>query len=346
MRELFDRTVLQILNDHISTEAVLAAETSDISTALWQVFEDNGVTMALASEEHGGSGARWFDICGGIIACGNYSVPLPVAETVFANWLLSKSGIQPPEGPVVFAESDRLTIDSGKVSGRLSDVPWGGSAGHIVALTNDATPALVLLSGGEVQSIEKTRNTAAEPRDMLTFDNACPIAVVPLSSSVTTDVLRMGGALIRSAQMAGSVERVLQMAVDYANERVQFGKPIGKFQAVQHQMALVAEQASLARSATETAFSLSEQALDVTSIAVAKICASEAATAAANITHGVHGAIGFTHEYPLHIATRRLWSWRSEFGSVTYWSTLLGQQVCRQGSQDYWASIVNGDTIR
>ena len=74
----------------------------------------------------------------------------------------------------------------------------------------------------------------------------------------------------------------------------------------------------------------------------AKICASEAASLGASTGHGVHGAIGFTHEYRLHLLTRRLWAWRSEYGSATYWSELLGNAICAGGAEQFWPTITSG----
>jgi len=56
----------------------------------------------------------------------------------------------------------------------------------------------------------------------------------------------------------------------------------------------------------------------------------------------VHGAIGFTHEHALHLGTRRLWSWRSEFGTLTYWSGELGRALCQGGAAAFWPSLVAG----
>ena len=101
------------------------------------------------------------------------------------------------------------------------------------------------------------------------------------------------------------------------------------------------EQVHQACVAAEAAFAGADQRLPMFSVAAAKVSASEAASQAAAIGHSVHGAIGFTQEYALHMLTRRLWSWRSEFGSSTFWSKALGEHVCAAGSADFWPMLTN-----
>ena len=77
-------------------------------------------------------------------------------------------------------------------------------------------------------------------------------------------------------------------------------------------------------------------------LAAAKIRAGEAAGAVAEIAHQVHGAIGFTHEHSLHRLTRRLWSWRDEFGTESHWSRELGRTVMAAGADTLWPTITAG----
>jgi acyl-CoA dehydrogenase len=188
-------------------------------------------------------------------------------------------------------------------------------------------------------------NTAGEPRDTLQFDNAQVVASAPLPANVPVDVLHTGGAMLRSAQIAGALQGVLAQTIQYATERMQFGKAIGSFQALQHHMAVLAEHTGCVAVASECAFARAQDGaagLDSLGVAAAKICSAEAAGVATSVAHTVHGAIGFTHEYTLHFATRRLWSWRSEFGNATHWSQRLGRAVCQQGADALWPAITSG----
>jgi acyl-CoA dehydrogenase len=126
---------------------------------------------------------------------------------------------------------------------------------------------------------------------------------------------------------------------EYANERVQFGRPIGKFQAIQQSLAVLAGEVSCAQSAALAACEAAGAAPRLFDVAVAKITAGQAAGVAANIAHQVHGAIGFTYEHSLHYATRRLWSWRAEFGAESVWAEQLGRQAIASGGREFWSAL-------
>ncbi len=145
--------------------------------------------------------------------------------------------------------------------------------------------------------------------------------------------------MLRSAAMAGALQGVLDHSVGYANDRVQFGRPIGKFQAIQQQLAVLAGEASAAASAAEAACRAAVAGDADFETAVAKIRAGKAAEIACAIAHQVHGAIGFTEEHALHHLTRRLWSWRAEFGGAGHWAETLGRAVAARGADALWPSI-------
>jgi alkylation response protein AidB-like acyl-CoA dehydrogenase len=74
-------------------------------------------------------------------------------------------------------------------------------------------------------------------------------------------------------------------------------------------------------------------------IAAAKIRSGQSAGRAAELAHQLHGAIGFTDEHELHLFTRRLWSWRDEYGSESYWSARLGEVLVQGGADDLWKAL-------
>jgi acyl-CoA dehydrogenase len=150
---------------------------------------------------------------------------------------------------------------------------------------------------------------------------------------------------MRSLQMAGALEAILDMSVTYANERVAFERPIGKFQAIQHNLARLAGEvaASVAASgsaadAIANASAPAGEAI-ILEVASAKIRVGEAAAEGAAIAHQVHGAIGFTREHTLHRFTRRLWAWRDDFGSESFWAVRLGTLVASKGADDLWPML-------
>jgi acyl-CoA dehydrogenase len=160
-----------------------------------------------------------------------------------------------------------------------------------------------------------------------------------LPDGLPPDVLLFGGAMLRSAQIAGALQGALELTRCYATQRVQFGRPIGSFQAIQHQIAVMAEHTASALIGAEAAFAAAGSTLPDFPIMAAKVCAGEAASVGAAIAHAVHGAIGFTYEHSLHLMTRRLWSWRSEYGSQSYWAQRLGTLVCASGASSLWPAV-------
>jgi alkylation response protein AidB-like acyl-CoA dehydrogenase len=124
--------------------------------------------------------------------------------------------------------------------------------------------------------------------------------------------------------MAGAMERLVEMTVDYAQTRRQFGREIGKFQAVQQQIALMAETSVAARMAAGAAFVGTPLELPILRAAVAKMQCGMAAQVVCSIAHAVHGAIGISHEFSLHQLTGRLHAWRMAHGAESYWARRLG----------------------
>jgi alkylation response protein AidB-like acyl-CoA dehydrogenase len=146
------------------------------------------------------------------------------------------------------------------------------------------------------------------------------------------DVL-LKGALIRSIQMAGALERILELTINYTRERHQFGRSLMRFQAVQQALALMAGEVAAAGATVDAAV----ETPDAQRVAIAKIRTGLAAGQASAIAHQLHGAIGLSQEHQLHHFTRRLWSWRDDFGTEHDWATRLGQQLLSSGQ--LWAAL-------
>lgn len=343
MRDMFDSSVGRLFADLCTPEALIACESGTWPAAMWAAVEESGFALALVPEALGGAGAAWTDVCGVLRLAGRHNVPLPLPDAMLANWLLGLAALQPIAAPVTIAAYGAMELRGGKAYGTAVNVPWGRDAQALVALTAGPTPSVVMLPV-DAANLTLGGNIAAEPRDTLTFTGATPLATAALdvSAAEAAGLLKLGGAMVRTAQIAGALEGVLVMAINYAGERVQFGKAIGSFQAIQHQLAVLAENTAAAVTAAEAAFAESGERLAHLPVMAGKICASDAAGIGASIAHAVHGAIGFTHEHVLHLTTRRLWSWRSEFGSSTDWSQQLGRAVCMAGPAALWPAINAG----
>jgi acyl-CoA dehydrogenase len=144
--------------------------------------------------------------------------------------------------------------------------------------------------------------------------------------------------------MAGALETALHLSVQYAGERVAFGRPIAKFQAVQHNLARLGGEVAAALAASGSAADrlATARGFDpsvMLEVAAAKIRAGEAVTTGAAIAHQVHGAIGWTAEHVLQRYTRRLWGWRDDFGAESHWAVMLGDLVAEAGADALWPML-------
>ena len=155
------------------------------------------------------------------------------------------------------------------------------------------------------------------------------------------------GALLRSAQMAGAAQGLTDRTVAYCSERRQFGRAIGRFQAVQQQMAELAGYAACMQAASRQAFAAvqrhgmpeSEDSPAWLAVAIAKCRCSELVHPVTQIAHGVHGAIGFTEEMGLQYFSLPLWRWRGEYGRDTDWARAIGTRAIAAGPSATWAAL-------
>jgi acyl-CoA dehydrogenase len=327
---------------------LIAAETGEWPAALWAQMADAGLPHALVPDDKGGSGLSIPDALAALRVSARHSAPVPFAETLLASWLLGGAGLAAPEGPltiapVVAGERLHLTRNGAgwQLKGRATRIPFARHATS-VAVVADADGATMVASV-EVARATQTpgANIAREPRDTLDFDCALPAdAVAPVAKGLTSLDVRAFGAALRTVQIAGALSQALDLTVRYAQERVQFGKPIGKFQAVQHSIAMLAAHAAAAGAAADMAAEAAGYEMDPLVIGAAKTRAGEAASLGAALAHQMHGAIGFTHEHLLHFSTKRLWSWRDEFGKESEWSLLLGRAALAAGSRKLWSDLV------
>jgi acyl-CoA dehydrogenase len=334
-------TVTRLFTDRATQHVRESAEKGEWPAALWQAIEEGGLTLPQIPEAQGGGGGTWQDACIVVSAAGRFAVPLPLAETMVGAWLLSEAGLEVPTGPLTIAPvqaTEHVSLDHGasgwRLTGTATRVPWGRAARHVVV----AGDGMIGLVAGGAAEVEADVNLALEPRDTLIW-RAAPVIAAARAERLSPDALRLHGALVRSAQMAGGLEYLLTQTVRYVGERKQFGRPIGSFQAIQHQLALLAGHAAAAGIAAANAFRAADRGAAAFEIAVAKTRTGEAAGLGAGIAHQCHGAIGFTYEHSLHFVTRRLWSWRAEFGAESYWAAEIGRGVAERGADALWSYV-------
>jgi acyl-CoA dehydrogenase len=353
MQRILVDTATQIFRDHCPPETINAAEQGEWPAALWGALEESGLTLAAVPEELGGAGAELADALAVLRAAGRAAAPIPLAETLLAGWLLASAGRPVPAGPLTVApvrSADRVEARRGgggwTLSGSAGRVQWARGAARIVVLAQSPEGPVIASVDPTACRIDPGQNLAGEPNDTVGFDGvAVPDGEVsPAPEGIDAEALRLRGALTRVVLMAGALERTLEQSVNYANERIQFGRPIGKFQAVQQNLSLLAAEVAAAGAAAEAAVDAAETDQAGVAIAAAKTRVGEAAGVAATIAHQVHGAIGFTHEHSLHHSTRRLWTWREEFGKESEWAAQLGRLATANGGRAVWPVIVGDQT--
>ena len=290
---------------------------------LWQTFAETGLAQAALPEEAGGAG-----LAAGLAvlrAAGRHAAPIPAAETMVGGLLCHTAGIEAPDGPLTVHVLPDGTGAGGAAV--LSRIPWARFVSDLVV----AAPGEGLASCKPV-AISEGANLAGEPRDDVTLAGP-PDRFVSLPPEVDGFALM---ALARAAQLRGAMEHVLAMSVGYAHDRVQFGRPLARFQAIQHHLAEIAGEAA----ATGAAVDAAAEADTPFAFAAAKARASRAAGTVARLAHQVHGAIGYTAEHDLHIWTKRLWAWRDECGNEAHWWQVLGAETARGGGAALWPAIV------
>jgi acyl-CoA dehydrogenase len=317
---------------------------------LWQALSEAGLPLAWVPEDRGGAGVDLADGFGVLGAAGRFAIALPLAETMLAGWLLAQAGITSPEGEMTVAPAspkDRITLNAdGTLSGRARGVPFAKASRHIAVLASGNDGASIALVDTSKLRIEAGLNLAGDGSDSVIFDKIQPDAIAPAPAGIDQTALMLMGGVVRSLQIAGALQSLLDISVTYAGERVAFEKPIAKFQAVQHNLArLAGESAAALAAATSAADTLAhatgfDDAVFLEAVA-AKIRCAEAAEKGAAIAHQVHGAIGFTTEHVLHRYALRALSWRDDFGSESHWAVELGRRVAERGADELWPLVAS-----
>ncbi len=347
--------------DHIVAEAAarIFADLADPQTVnqakngawkepLWQAVSGAGLPLAWVPENLGGSGAsltEGFEVLG---VAGRFALPVPLAETLIAGWLLARAGLEAPAGAMTVAPArptDRIRFSAGgTLKGRAAAVPFARDTSHIAVLAEGDKGTVVALVETRDCDLSDGANLAGEPLNAVSFDGVTPRVHAPAGCDSTA--LMLMGAAVRSAQTAGALEAILTLSTEYANERIAFERKIGKFQAVQQNLARLAGETAAALAVSTSAADTLAQS-DVPDDAVfleaasARIRCAEAASEGSAIAHQVFGAIGFTQEHVLHRFTLRMLSWRDDFGNESWWAAELGRRVARLGADDFWPLVAS-----
>lgn len=348
-RDLLVGSASSLFESLCTRETLDRAEEGLWAEELWAAIDEAGLQDGLAAEEHGGAGMSFGDAMSVLRVAGRYAAPVPLAEGLLVGWLRSSADLELPAGPAALLVATRrrdvfsLQQQNGGwlAEGSIADVPYARFAKTLVCVTEvEESCRLVEIDAGACR-IEEAANIAGEPRDEVHFESVRldDSMVTVLPPEVDADLVRSRWALTRAAMMSGALEYLLEISVEYARERMQFGRPIGRFQAIQQQLAVMAGEVAAATAAAAAAAEEADLSPAIVESAIAKARVGEAAGIGTAIAHQVHGAIGYTHEHDLHTRSRRLWAWRDELGSEGDGYAVVGRHYAGLGPSALWPEL-------
>ncbi len=354
----------RLFAQHFLPATLRSIEAGGDTQAPWDTLEHSGFLDLLLPEDAGGAGLALTEAFPLFLSAGYHAIPLPYVQTVLARAWLNAAGISPPPGAIAIAGIG--TQQSGKAISAEA-VSFGRGANWILTELDSqnvllpaaaAQPTFDLGHGSLLATLhweklpeEAQVINAAIARHTLDHDNSrdhsassvpgsaganprnsagivgTHIGAGTASDSAALIALPALAAASHAPLLAGAAARVLSMTLEYANQRTQFGKNIGRFQAIQNQISVMAERVYAARMAAQLACQSPGWSPTALSAAVGKSRCSEAASMVADIGHAVHGAIGITEEYDLQLYTRRLREWRHAAGTEQFWNIQLGTSL-------------------
>ena len=311
---MFAQAIEDILKDHCAPQAVRHVENGGAPEPLWSALAQAGFLDLLAPESQGGAQLPLAQLHPILALLGRFAMPLPVAQSICAR-ALTGAGDQLPSTPITLAPALVRGADG---SVKCPRVPFGALASHVIAADGDS----LLLMPTEGAAIASCGDGHAHFATLRWRDAKSAAKIGGNARS-----LHAMNAGLHASVMSGAMERAFEMTLEHCNDRQQFGRPLGKFQAVQHQLAEMAEHAVAVSMAAQWAFDTDARAPDLLRAAMAKSRASRAVPLIASTAHALHGAIGVTQEFDLQLYTRLLHAWRIACGSETYWDGLVGREV-------------------
>ena len=311
---MFAEAIEDILRDQCTPAVVRAIEAGGSPAALWEALADSGFLDLMLPEASGGAGLPLAELFSVLANFGRYAAPVPVAQAIAARALVAP-GVVLPSGLLTLAPALRRDPGGATI---CALVPFGAIADHVLAADGEQ---LLLLSCAESQRVGP--GIAHSQLATLLWRDDRGIERIAGAASALAPL----AAALHAALLAGAMTRVFEMTLQYCNDRAQFGKSLGKFQAIQHQLSVMAELVAASSMAAESAFQEDGRVPRLLPAAMAKARASEAVVQVANTAHALHGAIGVTDEYDLQLLTRRLHEWRMAHGSELHWNRVIGEQV-------------------
>jgi acyl-CoA dehydrogenase len=312
-RTMLLETADRFFTERCGKDVVNSVEKGVWPADLWKEIEEMGLSLIAVPEDKGGVGGTLADMLALLRMAGSHAVPVPIAETALANLLIAAAGGTPKPGPATLVLGN-LKLSGGRVSGKVDRVPFAGVANRFVTVVGN-TLAVIAKANAKVAA---KPSHAGEPYGTVTFDNAA--TEFSGASSVNAERALELAAVTRAMQMAGAADKVLATTVEYSKQRVQFGRPIGSFQAIQHKCANMLVEVESSKSITYyAAWAVANDVPEASlAAAMAKAYTSDAYRHTAGEGIQIHGGIGFTWEHDMHIFFKRAKSSEVTFGDATW----------------------------
>jgi alkylation response protein AidB-like acyl-CoA dehydrogenase len=347
-QQLLMATAREFLRKHCSPDVVqrIALDRQGVDDALWRRMADLGWQGLLIPPELGGSGGSLLDVVLLVEEIGRAAAPGPfIPSAVVATSLLLGSGSADQRKRLLpsLAVGERIVavalIDEGGASDRitLGVDPRSRLTGRklFVESAHVADALIVVLRSGDDLDLwivpTDRPGVARRPLDAIgpepLFEVAFDDVVVgaddrlgaPGTGREPLNTALQAGALARTAEMVGAAQRVLELAVEHAKTRVQGGRPIGGYQAIQHACADLVRDVDASRGLLyAAAWKRSEGLPAVPDVAMAKAYAGEACLAVARRAHQIFGAIGYCEEHPLHLLHKRIHAANLDCGDAAF----------------------------
>ena len=310
---------------------ITADQRKEISNEIYA----SGFADLLLPQAAGGSGISLYEAIVLLKMEGYHNVPIPFAQTVVTRAWAHAHSVSLPEGTYSYASS-ALQMDAQTRSATLHKAWHGHWVDHMLI----ATDQQCFLAHSQDRRILQTYHgglfaAVAWPAKGLTR--------LDLREQAAHDLFHFS-VFAMLAVTVGAMEKAFELTLEYAAQRQQFGRPISKFQAVQHQISEMAEHVCAADMALQMAAATGGNALTAPGsqqLAIAQFQIAHIADRIADIAHAIHGAIGISQEYPLHHYTRRIRECKSSFGSAQYWAAEIGQHVLHENNDTLLAVLTS-----
>lgn len=342
--QLMVDTARRLFADLAGSDVVNVAESTGAPQPLDQAILDSGLALAWVPEASGGVGGSLELGFSLIKLASSHALPSAMVDTLVANLMLSEAGLTVSDrwAALAYDGCNLPSLNQGEVNGEIESTFGARSAAFLVVPVLEKGAIRIATFAPSTIDMEHHESLAGEARSRIYLRSAIPGRLSDPVPGMTEWGLKQFGALVRACQIAGALEKIADLTVAYVKERHQFGRSLGRFQAIQHKVADLVGESALAGAAVQHAVrSLVKAGTPFgdnpewsMAIATAKVVASEAAGKVARDAHQAHGAMGFSFEYPLQQYSRRVWTWREEFGSEFYWAEQLGQAVAGRASSN------------